>query len=356
MRPLRRGQRAGAVADLQARLERLGFDVSPAERGGVFGPATEAAVRAFQQQRGLDVDGIAGEATWRELVESSWRLGDRFLSLQVPALRGDDVRDLQARLNALGFEAGKHDGIFGPQTAQAVGDLQRNLAIAEDGIVGRETIAALSRLSMVLRPGIGPRVRERERRRAMSPGMPGKRIAVDPGHGGVDSGAMGPSGEREAEITFRLAARIAQKLEAEGAETLLTRGPYDGPPDAQRAAMANEAGVDLLLSIHLNAHTTEIARGAAAYFFQHEGVASEPGEHLADLVIEGLLGAGQVDCRAHGRNYPILRDTRMPAVLVEPAFITNPEDAKALADSQGFDRIAAAIAGALRRYFAQPSV
>ncbi|MGH2768330.1 MAG: peptidoglycan-binding domain-containing protein, partial [Actinomycetota bacterium] len=77
MRLIRRGERSLAVQDLQVRLERLGFEVTPAERGGIFGTGTEAAVRAFQQRRGLDVDGIVGRATWQELVESSWSLGDR---------------------------------------------------------------------------------------------------------------------------------------------------------------------------------------------------------------------------------------------------------------------------------------
>ncbi|HEX2258111.1 MAG TPA: peptidoglycan-binding domain-containing protein, partial [Actinomycetota bacterium] len=99
MEHIRRGQRSLAVADLQARLEKLGFQIAVAERGGTFGPSTEIALKEFQQRRGLDVDGIAGEATWRSLVESSWALGDRLLRLSQPPLRGDDVRELQARLN-----------------------------------------------------------------------------------------------------------------------------------------------------------------------------------------------------------------------------------------------------------------
>src|SRR2546423_14807198 len=126
MRLIRRGERSPAVQDLQARLERLGIEVAPQELGGDFGPTTEMAVRAFQQSRGLDGDGIVGDETWRVLVESSWGLGDRILRLEEPNLRGDDVRDLQSRLNALGFAAGKHDGIDGRGTAAALPGLQRN--------------------------------------------------------------------------------------------------------------------------------------------------------------------------------------------------------------------------------------
>src|SRR5437879_12732661 len=112
MRLIRRGERSPAVQDLQARLERLGIDVAPQELGGDFGPTTEMAVRAFQQSRGLNVDGIVGDITWRVLVESSWSLGDRILRLEEPNLRCDDVRDLQSRLNAFVFADGKYYAIY----------------------------------------------------------------------------------------------------------------------------------------------------------------------------------------------------------------------------------------------------
>ena len=192
MRSLRPGERSRAVRDLQRGLERLGFEIVSREMDGSYGPSTEAAVRAFQQKRGLDVDGIAGDNTIRELNEASRVLGGRRLHLKNPPIRGDDVRELQSQLNSLGFSAGKHDGIFGAQTAEALRDFQQNLAIGEDGIVGPETVRALDRLRLVLKPGLGGRVRERERRRSQLGGLPGKKIAVDPGHGGDDPGECEP--------------------------------------------------------------------------------------------------------------------------------------------------------------------
>jgi N-acetylmuramoyl-L-alanine amidase len=346
---IRRGQHSLAVTDLQARLEKLGFQISASERGGTFGPATEIALKEFQQRRGLDVDGIAGEATWRALVESSWTLGDRLLRLTEPSLRGDDVGELQARLNALGFTAGKHDGIFGPRTAAALRDFQRNLAIGEDGIVGHETVRALERLRMVIKPGLGPRITEREERRARPPGLGGKRIALDPGHGGDDPGGVSPSGQTEAYYAFMLAARMAKLLDSRGAETTLTRGPYDGPSESFRAQLANRFAADLLLSIHLNSHTSQIAAGAATYFFQYGTIASEPGEHLAGLIQKALIQAGRQDCSSHGKSYPVLRETQMPAVVVEPCFITNPQEVKVLAES--LDALAQAMVNAVEEYF-----
>jgi N-acetylmuramoyl-L-alanine amidase len=342
-----------AVADLQARLEKLGFQIAVAERGGTFGPSTEIALKEFQKRRGLDVDGIAGEATWRSLVESSWALGDRLLRLSQPPLRGDDVRELQARLNALGFTAGKHDGIFGPRTAAALREFQRNLAIGEDGIVGHETIRALERLRMVIKPGLGPRVTEREKRRAGPPGLGGKRIALDPGHGGEDPGGVDPCGRTEADYAFTLAARMAKLLDARGAETTLTRGPHDGPSPSERARLANRFGADLLLSIHLNSHSSPVAAGAATYYFQHGTIASEPGEHLAGLIQQALIQSGRPNCSSHGKAYPLLRETQMPAVVVEPCFITNPQEVQILAES--LDYLAEAMVDALEKYFSVES-
>src|SRR3954454_4661290 len=85
---LRPGVASEAVRDLQGRLADAGHDSGP-DRPGHFGPATEAAVRAFQEKRGLRVDGICGPQTWGSLVEAGFRLGDRLLYHTSPMLRGD---------------------------------------------------------------------------------------------------------------------------------------------------------------------------------------------------------------------------------------------------------------------------
>ena len=101
--PLASGARGPAVKDVQQRLAALGHSTD-ADEPGVFGPATEAAVRAFQDRRGLRVDGICGEQTWAGLVEAGYALGDRWLYQTAPMLRGDDVGVLQrAQLN-IGFK------------------------------------------------------------------------------------------------------------------------------------------------------------------------------------------------------------------------------------------------------------
>src|SRR5262249_31680013 len=141
---LRPGGSGEPVRDLQRRLAAVGFDV-PLEEFGRFGPTTERQVRAFQEKRALRVDGVCGPETRTALVAGGFRLGDRLLYVPQPMLRGDDVTELQRRLNALGFDAGKEDGILGPDTAGALLEFQRNAGLTPDGIFGPETADALAR-------------------------------------------------------------------------------------------------------------------------------------------------------------------------------------------------------------------
>src|SRR5581483_4838842 len=142
---IRHGSRGEDVRDLQQRLVAIGYSLA-GDDAGTFGDATERAVQDFQTRRGLRVDGIVGRETWSALVESGFALGDRLLYFRRPMLRGDDVAELQRRLNALGFDAGRDDGILGRNTADALTEFQRNAGLPADGICGDTTIAALTRV------------------------------------------------------------------------------------------------------------------------------------------------------------------------------------------------------------------
>ncbi len=176
------------MRDVQHRLTELGHRIDAGELHGVFGRSTEDAVRSFQLARRLPVDGIVGADTWSQLVEAGYRLGDRTLYLRVPAFRGDDVRALQEMLNALGFDAGKQDGILGRRTADAVMEFQRNLADRSDGIVGLDTVRSLERMRPpVDGPGLAV-VREEEAIRSMVTSLEGSIVAVDAADGPADRG------------------------------------------------------------------------------------------------------------------------------------------------------------------------
>ena len=129
---LRKGSTDPAVRDLQQAMKALGHDPGPVD--GVFGVATESAVKAFQQEREIPVDGIVGKVTWINIDEADQ---------SEPVLRvgstGLPVRRAQKRMSLVGFDVGGVDGRYGAKTETAVKDLQRRFQVTSDGVVGPET-------------------------------------------------------------------------------------------------------------------------------------------------------------------------------------------------------------------------
>jgi N-acetylmuramoyl-L-alanine amidase len=340
---IRQGERSAQVADIHARLRGLGYDVD--DEAGFYGEKTVTAVRTFQQVRGIISDGIVGPNTWAELVEASWHLGDRVLYLRHPLMRGDDVATLQARLNALGFDAGREDGIFGSDTARAVRAFQREYAVEEDGMYGPHCHVALVGLR-VDRPGTAASLRE-ELRMDERGEVAGSLVMIDPGHGGVDVGDLGPLGLIEADVCWDVARLLAGKLLGLGARVRFTRTEAECPDDRERALRANRFDADVFVSLHMNSHTEDTARGASTFYFR----SSAAGARLAESIQDELTRLGIMDCRSHPRSYPLLKETRMPAVLIEPCFITNPDEEKRLDDPEFRHQLAEAIAAGVLQYF-----
>src|SRR5919106_530709 len=353
METIRSGDRGDHVRDVQRRLVALGFHVEAGELGS-FGDSTQSSVRTFQQERGLLVDGLVGAQTWRELVEAGYALGDRVLYLHRPPYRGDDVRTLQRRLNLLGFDPGREDGILGEQTAQAVRDFQRNVGLRPDGIAGSTTIQALDRL--IRAPVRGPgraAIRETETLRAPTGSLRGHKVAIDAGHGPSDPGVIGPSGLREADVTLRMAERLADQLLARGAEPALLRTGDAEPSDEERAERSNDAGAEVLISLHLNGHDDRSAEGSSCYYFGRLGSVSVAGEALAEVIQSEIVAAtGVRDGRTHPKAFGLLRETRMPAVHVEPCFLTNPKEEQLLQEEPFVRELVRAMAQAVERFFA----
>ena len=347
------GDVGAEVRDVQRRLSALVG--RPSSVDGAFGPATDRAVRVFQRERGLLADGRVGPETWRALVEAGYGLGDRLLWHGSPMLRGDDVRDLQHRLNQLGFNAGPEDGIFGPLAHAAVTEFQRNVALPTDGVVGPRTVAALVRLRRAHHTGdAGIRAREREwLRQVAARGLHAARVLVDPARGPGDPGPRGPGGVAEHELTWALGRRLTARLAAAGAEAHLARGPATTPSASQRAQLANRLGVDLVVGLALGSHPTSLARGPSTYYFGAPHFTSEAGRRLAEELQQAMLAAtGGPNGREHPVNWTLLRETRMPTVICEPGFVTNPWDEQQLRDPAGQEAMAEALAGALAGLFA----
>lgn len=364
MQVIRRGDRGYAVVEIRAILIRLGLlsDPTPYDPDAVYDAVVERAVRAFQQDRGLHVTGYVNDETWRGLDAARWTLGSRILAHEQPEpLVGDDVRELQERLLELGYDVGRADGIFGRRTASAVGCFQREVGLVADGSCGPRTFAALRRLGRKVVGGRPNLLREAERFRAAGSALADRRIVIDPGHGGRDPGVCVADAScqyAEADIVFDLAARLAAQLAASaGMRVHLTRGPSPSGElsDADRAALANELGADLLISIHLDGHPNPDASGAATYYFGRNdgsGVTSTIGERLAALLQRQVVDqTGLRDCGSHAKAWDLLRLTRMPAIRAELGYLTSPDDRRRLVDPVFRDRLVSAVVAAVNRMY-----
>ena len=353
MRNLSRGDRGKEVLDVQTRLRVQGYELGREGMDGFFGPSTEAAVRSFQQARDLLADGVVGANTWRELVEAGYTLGDRLLYLREPPFRGDDVLALQVKLNLLGFNAGAERGVHDDEVERAVLDFQRNAGFAADGIVGESTIRKLEALRKAESGREGKKIPERDGGYVPARALTGRVVVVDPGHGGADSGWVSPSGLAEKHYSLALGLRLAELLRAEGCRVWLTREHDETVPLYARSEAANVAGADWFVSLHANADRSPAARGAACYYFQRGHYFSEHGRLLAAYLAERLETAGGCSLGGFGRNYGVLRETRAIAVIVEPVFLSNPDEERLAARPAHVEAVARSLVGGLGDYLAR---
>jgi N-acetylmuramoyl-L-alanine amidase len=317
---LRPGSVGEAVRDLQRRLVGAGHPI-PGSELGRFGPETAAALLAFQEARGLEPDGVCDPETWDALVESGYRLGDRLLYLRRPMQRGDDVAVLQRRLNGLGFDAGREDGILGVDTQRALLEFQRNAGLGVDGICGAATIVALERLGS-LSDGSIAAVRERDELRRSTRQLSGARVylAVTPG--------------------FEwLGESLRHELGSNGAHALLD-ATGDAPPAVIRSANGFQA--DLFVALR---HGTDPA--CRCSYFESGRFRSETGYRMATAISGELTALLGVDGVVGGRTYALLRETRMAATVCEPAAATDVARMRALVEHG--DDAARAIVRGIRR-------
>ena len=216
------------------------------------------------------------------------------------------------------------------------------------------------------------------------------RVVIDAGHGGDDEGAKGADGLVEKELVLDLAQRLAAKLREQGLTVDLTRNEDAFVPLDERTRVANAAHADLFVSIHANASRLAKVRGAETFFASLEA-SDEAAEELAraenaafgpaaaklsagdpvlailgDLMAQQQLAdsqefariaqreiAGAAGARSRGVKqapFVVLMGVRMPAVLVEVGFVSNPSDEKALQKKGERERIASSLARAIRTF------
>lgn len=176
------------------------------------------------------------------------------------------------------------------------------------------------------------------------------KIVLDPGHSGnPDPGAVGPSGLREANVAQDVANKLANLLQADGHEVILTKQGDDPASDdlGYRTSMANDTGADVFLSIHCNSASAQ-AHGTETYYYTY---GSQNSARLAELCQTELVKElGLTDRGVKTAGYFVLRFTEMPAALVELAFISNPTEERLLGDDSFKTRCAIALYKALHQY------
>lgn len=184
-----------------------------------------------------------------------------------------------------------------------------------------------------------------------------KIITIDPGHGGSDSGAVGPSGYTEKEGAFAISQKVASILNQSGAKVVMTRdsdvdvyGPNASARNELQARVdvGNNANSDIFVSIHCNAFVNPAANGTQTFYYG----SSYQGQRLAQSIQEKMIEANGLRDRGISTcNFYVVKHSYMPAVLIETAFITNYDEEALLSDDEWQTTMAKAIAEGINEYF-----
>ncbi|MBL8486961.1 MAG: N-acetylmuramoyl-L-alanine amidase [Rhodocyclaceae bacterium] len=221
-------------------------------------------------------------------------------------------------------------------------------------------------------------------------------VVLDPGHGGEDPGAIGRGGSQEKAVTLAIARRLKAKIDAvPNMRSVLTRDGDFFIPLHQRVAKARRVQADLFVSVHADAFIKPTARGSSVFVLSENGASSSAArwlaqrENAADLIGGVNLGVkdphlartlldlsqtatlndslklgravlgelGGINALHKGQveqaGFAVLKAPDIPSILVETAFISNPEEERRLVDEDYQDRMAEAILKGIRRYFAR---
>jgi len=173
------------------------------------------------------------------------------------------------------------------------------------------------------------------------------KIGIDPGHGGRDPGAIGPTRVCEKDVTLAISLELDRLLQAAGLETYMTRTDDRTMELITRTAQLNNMKCDLAVSVHINSATRQEANYIATFIQAQGGEA----EKLARKVQNELVQAtGWPDGGVRVKNLHMTRETRMPAILCECGFISNPEQERQLRQSEVQKKLAGAIVDGVLAY------
>ncbi len=348
----------------------------------------------------VDLDGLDLDPTLRELVAK--------VKPDDPYIRQVRVGQFRPRVVRIVFDLKTE---VSPQlfTLPPIAAYRHRLVL---DLYPREPIDPLQALLAQVQPGpatgvpedpIGALIRDRDRAttpepaRPVPPGPPVARlvtIAIDPGHGGEDPGAIGQGGTREKDVVLAIGELLRRRVNAEpNMRAYMTRDADFFVPLATRVNNARRVQADLFVSVHADAFVDRAARGASVYVLSERGASSGAARWLADrenradliggvnlarrnrevaqvllelsttaqikdsrnlarIVLDQLGGVGRLHKpHVEQAGFAVLKSPDVPSILVETAFISNPQEEKRLADLDYQERIADAIFAGIRRYF-----
>lgn len=170
--------------------------------------------------------------------------------------------------------------------------------------------------------------------------LAGVSLCIDPGHGGTDPGAQGPTGLQEKAVNLAVALHLADLLRQAGARVVMTRSSDQTVSLAERSQLANGQRVDWFISIHCNSFADASAQGTETYHFPDDGLGNRLASSVQARLVEAL---GRPSRGVKTANFHVIRETAMAAILTELAFISHPEEELLLADPQFQARAAYAI-------------
>ncbi|MCB1081337.1 MAG: N-acetylmuramoyl-L-alanine amidase [Chlamydiia bacterium] len=177
-------------------------------------------------------------------------------------------------------------------------------------------------------------------------------IVIDPGHGGFDIGATVQSVEEKA-LALQTATLVKQYLHDKGYRVILTRSRDVFVSLKKRTSIANDTKSKLFVSIHFNAFKGTDVKGIEIYYYNKGDKGRQTAsKKLAQLVLNGLIAATGTPSRGvKTGNFHVIRETNMPAILIEGGFITNPQERTHLKDKKYVEKMAQSIADAIEKYF-----
>lgn len=190
-------------------------------------------------------------------------------------------------------------------------------------------------------------------------GLKGKNIVIDAGHGGTDSGAIGPNGVQEKDVNLAVALKVQDILHNIGANVVMSRVDdrdvygtmaTDRQELQARVDVGERSPADVFVSIHANAFSNPSAHGTATYYYEK----SERDAILAQSLQDGMVDFGGLfDRGIHEANFYVVKRSSVPAALVETAFISNKEEEELLNSSAFQQKLAEGICKGLSDYFNQ---